>query len=117
MNEALYGKWEMIRAHVDGEESPHLLALGVQIELKDDTYIVHFGDTVADKGTLSLGLTGSLTLSSTEGPNRGRTIPCIYQLAGDRLRVCYGIGGAAPTEFSTTAGSGRYLAIYRRKVT
>ena len=54
-------------------------------------------------------------LLGAKGPNAGRTIPCIYQLAGNRLRVCYGLDGTTPTAFATTAGSPHYLATYRRK--
>ena len=118
MSTALLGTWEMIRAESAGENSPELLALRVELHLTADTYAVRFGGQIADRGFYTRDLTGSpatLTLVGTEGPNRGRTIPCIFQLVGNRLRICYGLDGTAPTAFATTAVSSHYLATYRRK--
>ena len=116
---ALHGTWEMIRAETAGENSPDLLALQVELSLTADTYSVRFGDEVADRGFYtrdSASTPAALTLVGTEGPNRGRTIPCIFQLVGDRLRICYGLDGAIPSAFATTNGSSDYLATYRRKL-
>lgn len=114
----LHGTWEMIRAELNGENSPELLALGVELELTADSYVVRFGDTLADQGTYrhhEAGPPAQLTITGTSGPNAGRSIPCIYQLAGDRLRVCYGMDGKRPEAFASAAGSAHYLATYRRK--
>jgi hypothetical protein len=75
---------------------------------------VSFAGEVADRGTYILE-DGRLTLTGIAGPNQGRTIPCILQLVGDRLRVCYGLDGVLPTSFTTTPGVEHYLATYRRK--
>jgi len=111
----LDGTWEMIRTEHRGENSPELVALGVELEISGNTYAVRFGGRIADRGRFELGGDNTLTLTGTEGPNSGRTIPCIYQLAGDRLRVCYGLDGTMPAEFATAAGSSHYLATYRRE--
>jgi len=113
----LDGTWEMIRAELGGENSPDLLALKVELEVSNRAYTVRFAGQVADRGTVTLGPEeGKLTLVGVEGPNLGRTIPCIYQLVGDRLRVCYGLDGTPPVKFETVAGAADYLAIYRRTV-
>jgi uncharacterized protein (TIGR03067 family) len=113
MSDALVGRWEMTRAEQDGAASPELLALQVVLELGADTYRVSFAGRVADQGTYTLA-GSTLTLVGRQGPNAGRTIPCLLQLRGSLLRVCYGLDGTAPTAFTTAAGSGRYLATYRR---
>jgi uncharacterized protein (TIGR03067 family) len=114
MGAALTGRWEMIKAELAGEDAPDMLALRVELELTGVTYVVRFAGQVADRGTYILdGQT--LTLTGTEGPNQGRVIPCILQLVGDRLRVCYGLDGTAPTSFATKSGTQHYLATYRRK--
>ena len=118
MSTALHGIWEMIRAESDGEPSADLLALRVELHLAADTYHVHFAGELADQGTYTRTSDSPhppLILLGAHGPNAGRTIPCIYQLVGDRLRVCYGLDGTTPTAFATAAGSPHYLAIYRRK--
>jgi uncharacterized protein (TIGR03067 family) len=103
----------MIRAEQNGEASPEFVSLGVELELTADTYTVRLARQVADQGTYVVNA-GNLTLTGTEGPNAGRTIPCIFQLTGDRLRICYGLDGAAPTAFTTGASKPHYLATYRR---
>jgi uncharacterized protein (TIGR03067 family) len=118
MSQALHGIWEMIRAESGGEPSSDLLALRVELHLGAETYHVHFAGELADQGTYSRSSAephSTLILLGGAGPNAGRTIPCIYQLAGDRLRVCYGLDGTTPTAFATTTGSTHYLATYRRK--
>ena len=118
MSAALDGVWEMIRAESEGEPSSDLLALRVELHLTADTYHVHFAGELADQGTYtrtSSAPHATLILLGAKGPNAGRTIPCIYQLVGDRLRVCYGLDGTTPTTFATTAGAAHYLATYRRK--
>jgi uncharacterized protein (TIGR03067 family) len=115
---ALCGSWEMIRAEHVGEPSPELVSLRVELRLTTDTYAVHFAGELADCGTYtaeSAGAHPALILLGTKGPNAGRTIPCIYQLMGNRLRICYGLDGTTPAAFVTTAGSQLYLATYRRK--
>lgn len=118
MPTALHGIWEMIRAESSGEPSSDLVALRVELHLSADTYKVHFAGEIADQGTYSRASSephATLILLGAKGPNAGRTIPCIYQLVGDRLRVCYGLDGTTPTVFATTANSPHYLATYRRK--
>ena len=115
---ALEGIWQMVRAENGGEPSTDLLALRVELHLTAATYHVHFAGELADQGTYTRAPAdthAALILLGAHGPNAGRTIPCIYQLVGDRLRVCYGLDGTAPTAFVTTPGSAHYLAIYRRK--
>lgn len=115
---ALHGIWEMIRAESGGEPSSDLLALRVELHLTADTYQVHFAGELADQGTFTRASSdthAALILVGAKGPNAGRTIPCIYQLVGDRLRVCYGLDGTPPTAFATAPGTERYLATYRRK--
>ncbi|MCX6950655.1 MAG: TIGR03067 domain-containing protein [Verrucomicrobia bacterium] len=118
MSHPLHGIWQMVRAESGGEPSSDLLGLRVELHLSADTYHVHFAGELADQGTYQRGSTephSTLILVGAKGPNAGRTIPCIYQLVGDRLRVCYGLDGTTPTAFATTAGSTHYLATYRRK--
>jgi uncharacterized protein (TIGR03067 family) len=115
---ALQGRWAIVKAELAGEAMPGLVAEKTEIELSAGTYVVRFDGQIADRGTYLLGATRvhrGLTLIGVEGPNAGRTIPAIYQLVGDRLRVCYGIDGQTPDSFATTPESSLYLVTYRRK--
>ena len=119
MSEPLHGIWEMVRAESGGQPSTDLLALRVELRLSATTYLVHFAGELADQGTYCRATSDShaaLILHGDKGTNAGRTIPCIYQLVGDRLRICYGLDGTTPTAFATTGSSTHYLATYRRKI-
>lgn len=120
------GTWQMVRAEFDGETAPDEVAQRTEIEFTTTRYIVRFAGKPTDQGTIDFSniaelvsleppqaLVGALTLHGTSGLNAARSIPCIYQRAGNRLRICFGIGGVLPTEFSTRMGQQRYLATYR----
>jgi uncharacterized protein (TIGR03067 family) len=115
MAAGLAGTWEMVRAEQDGVVAEELVALRVELELTADRYVVRFAGEVADRGQYSVKF-NTLILVGTEGPNQGRTIPCIFQQKGNRLRICYGLDGVAPTTFTTSAGSSHYLAAYRLRI-
>jgi uncharacterized protein (TIGR03067 family) len=111
------GLWQMIRAERDGEGAPDEATRLIVIELRDGEYFVRLNGETVDQGTFELGGvvdTRTMLLRGITGPNAGRTIPCLLQLRGDRLRVCYGMNGIAPTEFATQMGDERYLAVYQR---
>lgn len=106
----------MLRAELDGVPAPELVVAKSRIEFAAGRYEVRFGHEVGDRGTFQLGAAGergTIALQVLEGPNRGRTIPCIFQRRGDRLRICYGLDGVAPVDFSTAPGQQRYLVTYR----
>jgi uncharacterized protein (TIGR03067 family) len=114
----LEGVWEVVKAELSGEDMPAFIAGKIEIELTRGTYDVRFGGESSDRGTYAVGGTESareIFLTGVEGSNAGRTIPAIYQLMRDRLRVCYGLDGVIPGSFATTSTEKRYLALYRRK--
>lgn len=110
------GTWQLVRAELDGEIAHELLTTNTVLELKSGTYTVRYAGEVTDRGSFELPdqASSTLVMHGSNGPNAGRTIPCLYRRAGDRLRVCFGLDGVAPTTFSSSAEQHRYLAIYRR---
>mgnify|MGYP000008640628 CR=1 FL=1 len=111
----LTGSWQMIRAELDGESAPEMVTSRMLLELGDRSYAVVYAGEVSDTGSWENGVNaGTLILLGHRGPNAGRRIPCLYQLAGDRLRVCYGLDGTEPAGFSTAGLKQRYAATYRR---
>ena len=114
----LDGIWRLVRAELAGVAAPELVTAKTAVELSDGVYVVRFDGEIMDQGTFEVSgpnESPTLLLRGSAGPNAGRIIPCIYQLAGNRLRICYGLGGVAPTEFTTALGDDRYLAVYRRQ--
>ncbi|MDO8542847.1 MAG: SRPBCC family protein [Opitutaceae bacterium] len=97
--------------------APELVVQNTSVTLAEGAYEVRFQGQAVDRGAYEVGVAAGTTTMlwhGRTGPNAGRTIPCLFQLKGDRLRVCYGLDGAAPSEMATAAGQQRYLATYRR---
>jgi uncharacterized protein (TIGR03067 family) len=114
------GTWQVVHAELAGEAMPDFVAEKVVLQFANDGYEVRFDGAVTDRGTYAISEAldlGTLSLHGESGPNAGRTIAAIFLLRGDRLRVCYGLDGTPPTEFTTAAGQQRYLATYRRQAT
>ena len=108
----------MVRAEHDGDQAPDLVAQRTVLEFTRDTYLVRFDGAIVDQGRAEMNQSSPLTtllLFGTSGPNQGRTLSCIYQQVGDRLRICYGLDGIQPSEFTTKSGQNRYLATYQRR--
>lgn len=115
---ALDGLWSLARSEHAGAATPSFIASRIELEIADGQYTVRFAGNVADRGTLALGASDgflTVTLQGVAGTNAGRTIPAIYEFAGEELRICYGLDGDLPTAFATTRGSQLLLTSYRRK--
>jgi len=114
----LEGTWVPFKAELSGDPAPQMALEKMRLVLGVASYAVHFGGETTDQGSYTLGLVEdfrTMTLVSLRGTNAGRTIPAIFQLNGDRLRICYGLEGTLPTSFGSTAGTCYYLVSYRRK--
>ena len=113
------GTWQPFKAELAGEPAPTMALEKMRLVLHACTYAVHFGNEVSDSGSYTLGASPevhTIVLTSLSGTNVGRTIPSIYHLHGDLLRICYGLDGNTPTAFASPTGSPHYLVFYRRKL-
>ena len=116
--DTLTGTWLPLRAELDGELAPKEALDAMRLILNEDHYRVKFGRDVSDQGAFSATQESpgwQLTLIGKKGVNAGRTLPAIAQLRGDRLRICFGLNGQRPSEFTGAPNSGCYLVNYRRE--
>lgn len=115
---ALQGTWLPVKAELGGQSMSADLLKTIQLKLDKNQYVATVSGE-PDKGTWSADSTTkpkSMTVVGVEGPNTGKTFPCIYEIKGDTLRICYDLSSAKrPTEFKTTAGTKLYLVTYNRK--
>lgn len=112
------GRWQLVRAEMDGEVAPELLTTKTELEFKSGEYIVRFGGDIMDSGTFEfIDTSGSnkLFLRGRGKESAERIIPCLVQHVGERIRICYGLNGNLPVDFKTAKGQLKYSAIYRRK--
>lgn len=114
---ALAGRYEVVKVEVDGKDITESFKT-VTLAIDGDKYIAVVGQTT-DKGTLGIDGTKSpktMDITGTEGPNRGMTYPCIFEMKDDVFTVCYGLDfKTRPIEMSTTEKSNRMIIVYKRK--
>jgi uncharacterized protein (TIGR03067 family) len=117
-SKAMEGTWTPVKAELGGQAMPEPVVKSIVLKIDGDKYEATVAGKL-DRGTYTLDTAAKpkgMTITGTEGPNKGKTFPCIYELDGDTLRVCYDLSGQkAPTEFATTAGTVHYLVTYARK--
>jgi uncharacterized protein (TIGR03067 family) len=115
---AVQGKWKPTKAELAGQPMTDAVLKVISLKLDNGKYEVFVGDE-PDRGTYTVDSTThpkSMTVTGTDGVNRGKTFPAIYELNGDTLRICYDLSGAKrPTEFKSLAGTKLYLVTYNRK--
>src|SRR5262245_10966399 len=111
------GTWIPSEAELDGEKLPESALKSLKLVIEDEKYTVTV-DNQVDEGTVTLDLKSAPTgmeIKGTKGPNEGKTIPAIYELKDDVLKVCYNLEGKKrPTKFKTTAGSKFYMVTYKK---
>ena len=93
---ALQGTWKPVTGVMAGQPMSDSLLKIISLKLDNGRYEAFVGDE-PDKGTYSVDSTTtprSMVITGTEGPNKGRVFPAIYELDGDTLRICYDLSGA-----------------------
>jgi uncharacterized protein (TIGR03067 family) len=116
-NAALEGKWQLVRAIYQGAAAPDEITQRTILEISSSSYAIKFDGKTSDRGTLEYvahEAAKTITLVGQRGTNLGRSIRCIFQHVGERLRICYGLDGVLPSDFTASQGENRYLATYRK---
>jgi uncharacterized protein (TIGR03067 family) len=114
---SIEGLWQPLKAELSGETAPDMVLTRMTLTLRGGRYTVSFGGEISDQGAYALAPGepfAEITLRGESGTNAGREIPAIFQLVGDRLRICFGLSGVRPTAFVATADTRFYLVTYRR---
>ncbi len=115
----LAGTWQSVSAELGGMVFPPAVGTNFTLTMKAGKYEV-LASGNPDRGTYQVD---SKTkphqlhiLGGPGGPNAGKTIPAIYEVTADHLKICYDLGGTnAPAEFKTTPGTKLFLVHYARK--
>jgi uncharacterized protein (TIGR03067 family) len=114
---SIEGNWTPDKAELAGQPMPEAVLKTISLKLRDGSYEVSVAGH-PDNGTYRLDSDAkpkSITITGTEGPNKGKTFPSIYKLQGDTLLICYDLSGKQrPTEFKTLPGTKLYLVTYKR---
>jgi uncharacterized protein (TIGR03067 family) len=112
------GAWKPDTAEFGGEKVNSEELARITVTIKGNKYTTVAGDG-KDEGTFQLYSAKkpkAMDITGTEGPNKGKTIPAIYELDGDTMRVCYALQGTNhPTEFKSTVENKYLLINYKRQ--
>ena len=112
------GKWTVEKAEANGEAIDPEALKDVLVTIKGDRYELLVKDH-KDAGTIKLDETQkpkTMDGTDTEGEDVGKVTKAIYELSGDKLRVCYAFdGGERPKEFATKPDSKLLLVTYKRE--
>ncbi|MFN0021329.1 MAG: TIGR03067 domain-containing protein [Pirellulaceae bacterium] len=96
------GDWTPVLMQLNGKKQPEELLKSIKLTIKGDKYNTVVGKE-KDEGTLKLDATKvprEMDITTSVGENKGKAIPCIYEITGDELRVCYGLKVTErPTDF------------------
>ena len=111
---AIEGTWAAVRLEYAGEPAPDLVIEKTEITFREGTYTVSFAGEVSFEGNYSLMPDTLHIRGRQKGHEKDMAIRGIYQLMGNRLRVCFGMDGVAPEKFETKLNSPHYLGTYRR---
>src|ERR1041385_6943024 len=114
----IQGTWLPVKAELRGVVMKDEALKKIEwLKLNDGNYEVKAESL--DKGTYEINSGAkpkTIDVTGTEGPNLGRKMPAIYELNGDTLVICYGLGGSPrPTEFKSAPGTKNFLVTYKRK--
>lgn len=115
------GVWKPIAAILGGARLPREALDAITLKISGTNYEVMVeGEKEPDRGTSRLDTRTTpkrMTITSTNGPNRGKTFLAIYEMKDERsLRVCYDLSGAGfPKEFKAPKSTPLYLVGYRRQ--
>ena len=117
-DDAIQGTWQASAAELGGQKYPDEIVKTIKLVVKGDTYLVTVGPAPV-RGTVKLDVSAkpkAMDITGTEGPNKGKLIPAIYETNGDTLRVCYDLSGKSrPKAFKTETGTQLFLVIYQRE--
>ena len=111
----IQGKWKVTSGVIDGNELP-ADQLG-ELVYSGNKYTWKSGDQ-SGAGTFKLDHSKKpkqLDAVPSDGPVKGQTVEHIYEIDGDKLRICLALPGTnRPTQFKSEAGSGLWLFTYKR---
>lgn len=97
------GDWVPVLMQLNGKKQPEEVTKAIRLTIRGNKYNTVVGKE-KDEGTLKLDATKEpreMDITSNVGENKGKAIPCIYEIKANELRVCYGLNGTArPADFN-----------------
>jgi uncharacterized protein (TIGR03067 family) len=113
------GNWAVESMTTDGEDVPADVVKAFKMTFKGDNYRVVIGAEMKTDGTIILDTSKKpkvIDIVPDNGPDRGKKQPGIYEIDGDKLKICAAQPGKErPATFETKGKVGYTLMILRRE--
>jgi uncharacterized protein (TIGR03067 family) len=115
----LQGTWKVVSAWQRGEQSPAERVANLRLVIEGDRLIIKEGDKPSDeKATFKLDPKQKPpAIDIIPDGKADRTVPGIYELKGDELKLCWNKGGkeGRPAEFVSRPDTRNVLWILKRE--
>lgn len=115
----LQGAWELVAMEREGETVPADDLKGSTVTYAGNRVTLKAGDKVRRRGIVTLDPTRKPRAMNTwdlDGPYEDQTVPGIYELEGDTLKLAFSRPGQErPTKFTSKDGGAILFCVYKRK--
>jgi uncharacterized protein (TIGR03067 family) len=117
----LEGAWDRVSMEFEGEAWPAEKIEGWTAMYEGDRLTLRINGKVYRESIVTLDpsrLPRAMNSWDLDGPAADQTVPGIYEIDGDTLKVCFAKPGSKrPKEFTTKKGTGFLYCEYKRKKT
>jgi uncharacterized protein (TIGR03067 family) len=111
-------EWTMVSGERDGHPLPEVFVKGGKRVIQGNEVTVTFGGTLFLKATFTLDSTKTphaIDYTITAGADKGKKQYGIYEADANTFRTCFAAPGKdRPTQFTTKAGDGQTLSLWKR---
>lgn len=114
----LEGIWYPVKVEKGGKPFPKEKFANRRMTIRGHNYVIEQDDTTEVGAFIIYPNVFPLALDIKEikGPDTGVSMPGIYEVSGDRLRICYdSTGNSRPVTFSSEGKSDYLLVTYEKK--
>ncbi|MCI0336595.1 MAG: TIGR03067 domain-containing protein [Acidobacteria bacterium] len=108
------GTWVIVEAELGGQKLPDESVKGTKLILTVDKY--RYQNDQGEYKLYPAEEIKAMDIIGREGPNKGKNFLAIYELEGDKLKICYDLAGKTrPKKFKTETGTQQFLVTYQRE--
>ena len=115
----LQGTWECVSMEREGDPIPAEQLKGTKVVYEDDLATLYRDGEVFRRGLITLDTAKTPRRVNTwdlNGPYADQTVPGIYEIDGDTLKLCFSRPNVdRPKEFTTKKEPGYLMVVYKRK--